>query len=240
MWFFDLLRDQEEKVKNWNGLCARCRGGELQWRLESAWRRHLRVDIVWWCRADRTCQWKEPGCNLHCCILARTSGRAGWIGLGVHSCEQLVLTFCKSFGRFVLQALFAVFDGHGGSQVSHIASKEFPKAGLRILSRPEKNLAQGIAKQYTILSITFCVNIATLLLVSLRLHSDVLQELNPVLDNYVIREASLVSNLKTAVIPNAESWCVDVLLFFQIPSRRCSKYVPISCKILRLKPRRRT
>lgn len=25
------------------------------------------------------------------------------------------------------QALFAVFDGHGGSQVSHIASKEFPK-----------------------------------------------------------------------------------------------------------------
>ena len=35
-----------------------------------------------------------------------------------------------------LQALFAVFDGHGGSQVSHIASKEFPKAGLRILSRP--------------------------------------------------------------------------------------------------------
>lgn len=140
MWFFDLLEDQEEKVKNWNGLCARCRGGELQWRLESPRRRHLRVDIVSWCRADRTCQWKEPGCNLHCCILARTSGRAGWIGLGVHLCEQLVLTFCKSFGRFVLQALFAVFDGHGGSQVSHIASKEFPKAGLRILSRPEKNL----------------------------------------------------------------------------------------------------
>ena len=28
---------------------------------------------------------------------------------------------------------FAVFDGHGGSQVSHIASKEFPKAGLHLL-----------------------------------------------------------------------------------------------------------
>ena len=28
-----------------------------------------------------------------------------------------------------MEALFAVFDGHGGSQVSHIASKEFPKAG---------------------------------------------------------------------------------------------------------------
>ncbi|CAE8634509.1 unnamed protein product [Polarella glacialis] len=28
---------------------------------------------------------------------------------------------------FENQALFAVFDGHGGSQVSHIASKEFPK-----------------------------------------------------------------------------------------------------------------
>jgi hypothetical protein len=31
------------------------------------------------------------------------------------------------------EALFAVFDGHGGSQVSHIASKEFPKAGLHLL-----------------------------------------------------------------------------------------------------------
>ena len=31
------------------------------------------------------------------------------------------------------EAFFAVFDGHGGSQVSHIASKEFPKAGLHLL-----------------------------------------------------------------------------------------------------------
>ena len=44
--------------------------------------------------------------------------------------------FCSSVSESVLQsfflpakpeALFAVFDGHGGSQVSHIVSKEFPK-----------------------------------------------------------------------------------------------------------------
>ena len=36
---------------------------------------------------------------------------------------------CMALFDLLWEALFAVFDGHGGSQVSHIASKEFPKAG---------------------------------------------------------------------------------------------------------------
>eukprot|EP00931_Biecheleriopsis_adriatica_P087147 TRINITY_DN61655_c0_g1_i1.p1 TRINITY_DN61655_c0_g1~~TRINITY_DN61655_c0_g1_i1.p1 ORF type:complete len:458 (+),score=106.20 TRINITY_DN61655_c0_g1_i1:69-1442(+) len=38
------------------------------------------------------------------------------------------------------QALFAVFDGHGGSQVSHIASKEFPKV-LTVCANKLRNSA---------------------------------------------------------------------------------------------------
>mmetsp|Transcript_13550 Transcript_13550/g.23887 ORF Transcript_13550/g.23887 Transcript_13550/m.23887 type:complete len:454 (+) Transcript_13550:117-1478(+) len=37
------------------------------------------------------------------------------------------------------QALFAVFDGHGGAQVSHIASKEFPKVLTACASRLRKS-----------------------------------------------------------------------------------------------------
>ena len=41
---------------------------------------------------------------------------------------------CMALFDFLGEALFAVFDGHGGSQVSHIASKEFPKAGHLLMS----------------------------------------------------------------------------------------------------------
>ncbi len=201
LFFFDLLEDQEEKVKDWNGPCARCRGGELQWRLESLWRRHLRVDKVSWCQvdlwSDRTCHWKEPGCNLHCCVLARTSGRAGWIGLGIHWCEQPVLTFCKSFGRFIcrpfLQFLMAMVDHKSRTSLP----KNFPRQDWGFCQDHwEKLVSRNCQTIHNLEHHFLCQNCNTF--VRFTSASFRLQELSPVLDNYVIREAWLVANLKTS------------------------------------------